>query len=182
MRKKYQADFTLVEISIGLVLIGLMLGGVIKGQAPINSSRAKNIADQSSAAQAAYYSFIDRYRQIPGDWPAAAATNALGQPVFSPAPGEAACSIGNGRLDNNCYAEASGLWEQLSRAGFISSLYPGGGTDVNFTDGTRAPMNPFNGTIAISRFAGANVDFRGVQAGFRLAYVFDAQIPRYHHA
>ncbi len=64
---KKQSGFTLVEIAIVLVIIGLLLGGILKGQELINSARVRNLADQNSGIQAAYYGFIDRYRQVPGD-------------------------------------------------------------------------------------------------------------------
>ena len=42
MRNK-QSGFTLVEIAIVLVIIGLLLGGVLKGQELINSAKVKNL-------------------------------------------------------------------------------------------------------------------------------------------
>ncbi len=177
MYNKKQSGFTLVEIAIVLVIIGLLLGGILKGQELINSARVRNIADQSSATQAAYFGFIDRYRQIPGDWTQAAATIGIGTAIVSPLAGNA--NAGNGRLNANDYDEASGFWEQLSKAGFINGLYVGGGTAGNFQDGTRAPVNAFNGTIALSRFNGTNIaanDYQGV-GGLRLSFLFGAQIP-----
>ncbi len=67
MNIKKQSGFTLVEIAIVLVVIGLLLGGILKGQQLINSARVRNLADQSSGVQAAYYGFIDRFRNLPGD-------------------------------------------------------------------------------------------------------------------
>ncbi|MCH8163659.1 MAG: prepilin-type N-terminal cleavage/methylation domain-containing protein, partial [Proteobacteria bacterium] len=75
---KKQSGFTLVEIAIVLVIIGLLLGGILKGQELINSARVRNMADQNSGIQAAYFGFIDRYRQVPGDWAAPAAAQAIG--------------------------------------------------------------------------------------------------------
>ncbi|RKZ71062.1 MAG: type II secretion system protein, partial [Gammaproteobacteria bacterium] len=65
---KKQAGFTLVEVAIVLTIIGLLLGGILKGQELINSARVRSLANQNSAIQAAYFGFIDRYRQVPGDW------------------------------------------------------------------------------------------------------------------
>ena len=55
-----QRGFTLVEIAIVLVIIGLLLGGILKGQELITAARVRNLADQSAGVQAAYYGFIDR--------------------------------------------------------------------------------------------------------------------------
>ena len=97
MEIKQQKGFTLVEIAIVLVIIGLLLGGILKGQELINSARVRNLADQNSGVQAAYYGFIDRYRRIPGDFPAARASAALGVQVFlpdtTPSPGESAMVV-----------------------------------------------------------------------------------------
>lgn len=59
--------FTLVEIAIVLVIIGLILGGVLKGQELIDNSRAKKAANDLSGVAAAYYGYIDRYNRLPGD-------------------------------------------------------------------------------------------------------------------
>ncbi len=53
MKLKKQSGFTLVEIAIVLVVIGLLLGGILKGQQLINSARVRNLADQNSGVQAA---------------------------------------------------------------------------------------------------------------------------------
>ena len=57
MNNRKQAGFTLVEIAIVLVIIGLLLGGILKGQELINSARVRNLADQNSGVQAAYFGF-----------------------------------------------------------------------------------------------------------------------------
>ncbi|MBC7918867.1 MAG: prepilin-type N-terminal cleavage/methylation domain-containing protein [Rhodoferax sp.] len=69
-----QAGFTLVEIAIVLVIIGLLLGGVLKGQELIENSRIKSIVADMKAVQAAYNGYIDRYKALPGDETAAAMT------------------------------------------------------------------------------------------------------------
>ena len=68
---RQQSGFTLVEIAIVLVIIGLILGGVLKGQELVSSARVRNIADQQNAIKAAFFAFQDRYRALPGDYPAA---------------------------------------------------------------------------------------------------------------
>ncbi|NDG42745.1 MAG: prepilin-type N-terminal cleavage/methylation domain-containing protein, partial [Betaproteobacteria bacterium] len=45
---KRQRGFTLVEIAIVLVIVGLLLGGVLKGQELITSARVRNLADQAT--------------------------------------------------------------------------------------------------------------------------------------
>ncbi|MCZ2406915.1 MAG: prepilin-type N-terminal cleavage/methylation domain-containing protein [Burkholderiales bacterium] len=66
-RRTAQSGFTLVEIAIVLVIIGLLLGGVLKGQELIENGRVKNAASDMNGLVAAYNSYLDRYRKLPGD-------------------------------------------------------------------------------------------------------------------
>lgn len=59
--------FTLVEIAIVLVIIGLLLGGILKGQELINNAKVRAIADRQNSLKVAWFSFIDRFASIPGD-------------------------------------------------------------------------------------------------------------------
>ena len=141
-----QRGFTLVEISIVLVVIGLLLGGVLKGQELITSARVRSLADQNAAVQAAYYGFIDRYRQVPGDWSATAAAQVI--------PGVTTGGNGNGRLDasnGSEWAEPLAVWEQLSRSGFIHGGFVGGSSAPALGDATLAPRNPYNGFVMLAR-------------------------------
>jgi prepilin-type N-terminal cleavage/methylation domain-containing protein len=65
--KSKQSGFTLVEIAIVLVIVGLLLGGVLKGQELITSSKAKALFADKAAFQTAYNMYNDRYRAVPGD-------------------------------------------------------------------------------------------------------------------
>ncbi|CAB4129718.1 PulG Type II secretory pathway, pseudopilin PulG [uncultured Caudovirales phage] len=69
-----QKGFTLVEIAIVLVIIGLLLGGVLKGQEMIDNARIKNIVNDFKAIQTANNAYLDRYKAMPGDEPAATMT------------------------------------------------------------------------------------------------------------
>jgi len=64
--KKTQG-FTLVEIAIVLVIIGLLLGGILKGQEMITQAKIKNVIADMSGVSAAMYGYQDRYRALPGD-------------------------------------------------------------------------------------------------------------------
>jgi prepilin-type N-terminal cleavage/methylation domain-containing protein len=119
MRK--QAGFTLIEIAIVLVIIGLLLGGVLKGQELITSARVRNLISQQDGVKAAYFGFLDRFRALPGDYGlattnianATANGNANGQIELVAAVCVAPCQA----------AEYIVVWEHLSRAGFINGSY-----------------------------------------------------------
>ena len=144
--KTRQGGFTLVEIAIVLVIIGLLLGGIIQGQQLINSARVKNLAETNSGVQAAYFGFIDRYRQVPGDMDNTVANNAIGVTINGG-------GNGNGRLDNptgtSLYDENNGAWEHLSKAGFIQGSFDGTlGSEPDFSNNL-TPVNAFNNPMIL---------------------------------
>ncbi|MFZ5508926.1 MAG: prepilin-type N-terminal cleavage/methylation domain-containing protein [Pseudomonadota bacterium] len=67
--KYKQGGFTLVEIAIVLVIIGLLLGGVLKGQELINSAKVKNFANDFRTIPLFIYGYQDKFRALPGDDP-----------------------------------------------------------------------------------------------------------------
>ena len=145
--KHQQSGFTLVEIAIVLVIIGLLLGGVLKGQELINSAKAKSYAQDFRTIQAGLYGFQDRFKGIPGDL-AGANTKITGAtlattPVSSP-PGNG--NIG-GAWDSTTATDESCLaWQHMRLAGFLA-----GGTTVDCNLGSAyLQINADGGRIGIS--------------------------------
>ena len=163
---KKQSGFTLVEIAIVLVIIGLLLGGILKGQELITSARVRNLADQNSGVQAAYYGFIDRYRQIPGDMILANAQGAISNNVT-------VGGNGNSIIDDGSLAEAAAAWQHLALAGFIQGAYGGNAAYVAQVD---APINAFNGRVLLGQIDEYMIRAPEV-ATIRLGYVFGSQVP-----
>ena len=62
-----QTGFTLIELAIVLVIIGLLLGGVLRGQELINSARVKNLTRDFQNVQVYTYGYQDRFHALPGD-------------------------------------------------------------------------------------------------------------------
>jgi prepilin-type N-terminal cleavage/methylation domain-containing protein len=129
-----QRGFTLVEIAIVLVIIGLLLGGILKGQEMITQAKIKNVIADMSGVSAAMYGYQDRYRALPGDdknagrWSGATAGDGNG--VIVGKWTEAA-------------KESTAFWDHLRRAGFVS----GSGTDN--------PFNAVNGKMGVQTGDGA---------------------------
>lgn len=108
-----QKGFTLIEIAIVLVIIGLLLGGVLKGQELINTARVRALNNTVDGITAAWFSFQDRYRAFPGDYATAQSNINL--------PGAPDGGDSNGQVDSAL--EAGRLWVHLEAAGYITGGY-----------------------------------------------------------
>ena len=142
--QRQQSGFTLIEISIVLVIIGLILGGALKGQELITSAKVRSSINQIDGVKAAYYAFQDRYRALPGDY--IRATVNLPNP-----PGS--INIVNGDSDGLIdTAERAQVWAQLGVAGFLSGDFDGavGSTSQYSCPATSCLPNPFGGTMSVS--------------------------------
>jgi len=144
-----QQGFTLVEIAIVLVIIGLLLGGVLKGQELINSAKVKNLINDFRATSTFVYSYQDRFRAIPGDDAAAVAHVAASAAATTHTTGAASGATGDGRINgawNNAATtteEAYRFWEQVRLAGLAAGSTTIGGADY-------IPRNADGGVIGIT--------------------------------
>jgi prepilin-type N-terminal cleavage/methylation domain-containing protein len=120
--RKHQAGFTLIEIAIVLVIIGLLLGGVLKGQELITSARVRNLISQQDGVKAAYFGFLDRFRSLPGDY-SLATTNIANTTTNGNANGQIELAAACGTIPGCLALEYITVWEHLSRAGFINGSY-----------------------------------------------------------
>jgi prepilin-type N-terminal cleavage/methylation domain-containing protein len=140
-----QRGFTLIEIAIVLVIIGLLLGGVLQGQQLIENSRVKSAVNDFNGIAAATFSYQDRYGRLPGDdpgaidtrgesWPRAAAVASQGDGVLTAAVASAFAPA--------AASEVTYFFQDLRSAGFIT----GNPTD---TAAAALPQNPFGGLTTI---------------------------------
>lgn len=139
-----QKGFTLIEIAIVMVIIGLLLGGVLKGQELINNAKIKSLYAMKDQMAAAYLTYYDRYNAYPGDdgnadtnVGATTAGNGSGNGLVT-----AAASGDTADLDFGCTASATGescnAYEHLRLANLISGT------------GRLNPKNPYGGTVSVS--------------------------------
>jgi prepilin-type N-terminal cleavage/methylation domain-containing protein len=142
--KQHQAGFTLIEIAIVLVIIGLLLGGVLKGQEMIENAKIQSLRNDMDGVVTAYYAYQNRYRALPGDDPKA--SNA------GRGWADAAAGGGNGALPTANAFDAGNnenqlLWQHLRYSGLISGN-PAGTT--NNVGGRANPLHGYNGQLGIS--------------------------------
>ena len=140
--KANQGGFTLVEIAIVLVIIGLLLGGILKGQELIVQARIKNIANDINGLSAAIYTYQDRYRAVPGDDKGACARwtgntyNGNGSGDVDQATdgaGGTGCASGTAPKEDRLF------WQHMRLAGLI-------GGDASSTD---EPLNAAGGKLRV---------------------------------
>lgn len=107
MMKRQQSGFTLVELAIVLVVIGLILGMAFKGKDLIDSAKVKNMAAQYNKIVAGANTFYEKYGYYPGDGcPAAGSTIAACNAAVN-----AGTTSRNGVM--NTPIEQQAFWNQL---------------------------------------------------------------------
>jgi len=116
-----QKGFTLIEIAIVLVIIGLLLGGVLKGQELINTARVRALNNTVDGITAAWFSFQDRYRAFPGDYTQADVN--LPNPAGLVVNGDGNGRVGITGANTDSPAERANVWVQLQAAGYITGNF-----------------------------------------------------------
>ncbi len=147
---KRQSGFTLVEIAIVLVIIGLLLGGVLKGQELINQAKIKNIANDLNGITAAVYSYQDRFKRFPGDDSGAAAR--WTSPLAVSGNGDAVVGATGNTTILNCatdITENCQFWHHLRLAGFVGGDTAAGATGA----GKLNPQNAAGGVLHVQQGA-----------------------------
>lgn len=110
-RNWHNRGFTLVELALVLVIIGLLITGVLKGEALIENAKVKKLINQKESLTAAYYSFYDKYSSYPGD-----------ENITTAPPNDTHNGNQNGQIAGNEYWY---LFEDLVLAQIINGSYNG---------------------------------------------------------
>lgn len=124
--------FSLVELSIVLVILGLLVGGILAGQSLIRAAELRAITTEYQRYATAVNAFRDKYFSMPGDFRDAtrvwgklnADTDCIANGgAIVAAPG--ACDgNGSGGLQGSQY-EPQQFWRHMALAGLIEGTYSG---------------------------------------------------------
>jgi prepilin-type N-terminal cleavage/methylation domain-containing protein len=123
MTQNKSAGFTLIELSIVLVIIGLIIGGILVGQDMIKAAEVRATVGQIEKYNSAVNTFRSKYNAIPGDMPQQMATN-FGFWQLTVAPTDGA-GDGNGLLEGGGagltvpQGETLLFWRHLSEANLV---------------------------------------------------------------
>lgn len=137
INKNKQKGFTLIELSIVIVAIGLIFTGVATGQQMITSSKIRSIGQDYNKVQTAVNIFKVQYGKLPGDFNKAVEYG-IGQ------------NNGNGdKRISTRYTEALYFWEQLTKANLFEGSYTGLRSSPNLELGVNMPSANFGKDIAM---------------------------------
>ena len=139
-----QSGFTLIEIAIVLVIIGLLLGGILKGQELITQGRIRNVGNDFQSMTAAINLYQDRYRALPGDDPAAAARWTATNSTTTSGNGDGTIEGGYTGAET---VESRLFWQHLRLAGLV------GGATTTGAVGTANPPNAASGVTGVQNGA-----------------------------
>lgn len=118
--------FTLVELSIVLVIIGLLIGGILVGQSLIDSVKVNRFISEVQQYEIAVKQYKARFRYLPGDDPNAfryfgdaCDSNESSSNPFFHCGGD-----GDNILQGGSFKEVTFFWHHMSLAGFLEDDYP----------------------------------------------------------
>ena len=135
--------FTLVEIAIVLVIIGLLIGGVLKGQEMITNAKVGKVENDYKGITAAILAYQDRYGVLPGDDPAASTRFPGTWTAADDGNGNGAIQGTWNSTDNT--QETRKIWKHLRGAGYIKG--PADGTEASY----QQPTHAFGGMVGFEQ-------------------------------
>ena len=133
--------FTLIELSIVLVIIGLIIGGILGGQELIRQGEMRAVINQINMYNVAFNTFRNKYSALPGDMPDI--TNYF--PTAANGNGDGLLYSGAGT--GAAFGEDIKAWQDLSLAKMVPFQFTGTDYNTPHTIGVKVPEGPIKGTV-----------------------------------
>ncbi len=163
------SGFSLIELAIVLVILGLLAGGVLVGRDLIRAAEIRSITSDIDNYKSAVYVFQLKYNCLAGDCPNA--TNYFGAEDPNPticettaSNGTLTCNGNGNRRVEDCSYEMFRFWQHLAIAGLIEGKYTGVGDVVAGCGGSLVHIlgvNAPKAAISGSGFAFSYLDWVG---------------------
>jgi len=175
--------FTLLELSIVLVIIGLIIGGVTVGKELIRSAELNSVISDVSKFKVALNSFKLKYNVLPGDMKNAEAYWGVAHAV------PATCKITAGTDTETCNGDGDGIidntigsdervrsWQHLGNAGILPGSYTGiNGSAPIYAGNVNVPKTSVGGSsywfISYYTYINASAASFDIPAGHRLSLI-----------
>jgi len=167
--------FTLIELSIALVIIALIVAGIVVGKDLTRAAKIRRFITQTEAIQTSINIFKNKYNGLPGD--ITTATTFWGTDDSCPGTSyntvkktETCDGTGDGRIgdftsNSLTRVETFRFWQHLSNAGLWADRFTGAtGPDATPQSvlGLNVPLNPINGAFGViwlGTFLGSSNEF-----------------------
>ena len=173
------AAFTLIEMSIVLVIIGLIIGGVLAGRDLLHTQKVRRVIEDVSQIKSSTAAFELKFSALPGDM-----ADAFSYWGIDCGANAAACNGNGDRKIGTPYNERWFAWRHMN----LAKVYPGnytGVADLTWTPSVAVPEGPFPGTVyhwEIATWVGNNREglqllFYASDAGGGSAWANSALIP-----
>jgi len=181
MKKTFSSKksaFSLIELSIVLIIIGLLIAGITGGASLIKSSELRSAMGEARGYAVAVNGFYSQYNYLPGDYATAVAggiPSSTSTAAYTPTSGTAAASGQNGKIEfytasvtntgcqattttttaTACASESVAAWNQLVKTGTIDSAM-----SITYIPTTVAQVAGTNMPASKIKFAGWHFDYR----------------------
>lgn len=148
---KKKSAFSLIELSIVLIIIGLLVAGVTGGASLIKSSELRSVITEARSWAIAVNGFYNQFNALPGDF-----GTALGSSSVGDGDGTIEFATGPGTITNGTYYEGRNAWVQLKAAGILDSNVLSQATSITASNTT---ISSFGANLPASKIRSSGWDF-----------------------